>query len=79
VTEALRSADEVQSACFSPDSRHVVIASWDGTVRIWEAPQFKLPIPAGLPALAEAVVGHRLNEEGSLEFVPVTELLKMKR
>jgi len=57
----------------------VVSTPHDGTVRIWEAPELTLPIPAWLPALTEAVVGHRLTEEGSLEIVPVGKLLEMKR
>jgi len=80
VSDPLRSGDEVlSSARFSPDGRQIVSTPHDGTVRIWEAPQFTLPIPAWLPALTEAVIGHRLTEEGSLEIVPVGKLLEMKR
>jgi hypothetical protein len=41
-------------------------------------PNSKLPIPVWLPALTEAVIGHRLTDEGSLETVPVGKLLEMK-
>jgi WD40 repeat protein len=69
----------VSSAYFSPDGLHVLSAPLNGTVRIWETPRFRLPIPAWLPALAEAVVGQRLTEEGSLDIVPVAALLEIKR
>lgn len=80
VSDPLRSGTAVlSSALFSPDGRQIVSTPHDGTARIWETPQFALPIPAWLPALAEAVVGHRLTEEGSLEVVTVGELLGVKR
>jgi WD40 repeat protein len=80
VSDPLRTDDEaISSARFSPDGRQVVSAPLNGTVRIWETPPFTLPIPAWLPALTEAVVGHRLNEEGSLEIVPVGKLFELRR
>jgi WD40 repeat protein len=80
VSDPLRSGDEVlSSARFSPDGRQVVNTPHDGTVRIWEVPHFTLPIPAWLPALTEAVIGHRLTKEGSLEIVPVANLFELKR
>jgi WD40 repeat protein/serine/threonine protein kinase len=80
VSEPLRGdAAPVSSAYFSPDGLHVVSAPLNGTVRIWETPHFCLPIPAWLPALAEAVVGQRLTEEGGLEIVPVARLFEIKR
>ena len=33
--------ESVASAVFSPDSRFVVTAGWDGTARVWEARAFK--------------------------------------
>jgi dipeptidyl aminopeptidase/acylaminoacyl peptidase len=80
VSDPLRGDDEaLSSARFSPDGRQVVSAPVNGTIRIWEAPQFTLPIPAWLPALTEAVVGRRLTAEGSLEIVPVGMLFELKR
>jgi len=79
ISDLLRSGDEVlSSAHFSPDGRQVVSTPHDGTVRIWEVPQFTLPIPAWLPALTEAVIGHRLTEEGSIEVVPIVKLIELK-
>src|SRR5205814_7405037 len=69
----------LSSARFSPDGRQVVSTPHDGTARIWDVPRFTMPIPAWLPALTEAVVGHRLTEEGSLEVVPVGRLFELKR
>jgi WD40 repeat protein len=80
LSEPLRGdAEPVSSAYFSPDGLHVVSAPLNGTLRIWEAPHFGLPIPAWLPALAEAVVGQRLTDQGGLEIVPVAALLDIKR
>jgi WD40 repeat protein len=80
ISDPLRADDAgVSSARFSPDGRQVVSTPLNGTVRIWEAPQLTLPIPAWLPALTEAVVGHRLTEDGSIAIVPVGNLFEMRR
>ncbi len=79
VTPPLLHQQKVFFVQFTPDGQRLVSASHDGTARLWDAPQFTLLIPDWLPDLAEAVIGHRLNEEGSLEVVPVRKLLELKR
>jgi WD40 repeat protein len=79
VSEPLRGdLAPISSAYFSPDGLHVASAPLNGTVRTWEAPHFCLPIPVWLPALAEAVVGQRLTQEGGIEVVPLARLLEIK-
>jgi WD40 repeat protein len=70
---------EVRFVEFSPDGRWVLSASWDGTARLWEVPSISSPIPGWLSELAEAVAAQRLNAQGSIELVPMEELLSIKR
>jgi dipeptidyl aminopeptidase/acylaminoacyl peptidase len=76
--DPLRHTDRVQYAEFSPDNRWAVTASYDRTARLWEIMRAPIPVPAGIPELAEAVVGQRLDERGVSQTVPVEQLLRVK-
>jgi WD40 repeat protein/tRNA A-37 threonylcarbamoyl transferase component Bud32 len=79
LSELLPHEGAVVSAEFSPDGLRAVTASDDGTVRIWEIPRASVPVPAWLPALAEAVAGQRLNERHVMEPVPSGGLEQIRK
>jgi WD40 repeat protein len=79
LTEALQLQSAVNSACFTPDGHWVLTVAENGTVWLWEIPMVTLPVPRWLPELAEAIAGHRLNEQRIAEPVPVSELFRLKR
>jgi eukaryotic-like serine/threonine-protein kinase len=79
VSEALRHQRFLRSAGFSPDGRRVITASADGTARVWDMPPLEFPVPAWLPALAEAAGGLRFNAEGAVEGVPARTIEDMRR
>ncbi len=77
LSEPLRHREGCYYAEFSPDGQSVVTASADGTARIWLVPLAPLPTPAWLPDLAEALVGRRMDTNGSGGLVPVATLFKL--
>jgi WD40 repeat protein/serine/threonine protein kinase len=78
VSEPLRAIGGLWSAEFSPDGQRVLTGS-GSPKRIWDVPRTPLPIPQWLPLLAEAVGRQCLTELGALEFVPVTNLVALRR
>ena len=78
VAEPLRHQGVVHSARFSPDGRWIATAANDRGAQLWEAPLAALPAPAWLPALAEAVVGQRLDSLDQLEWVPFAEFKPLR-
>ena len=78
LADPFRHAKWVVSARFSPDGSRAITASLDQTAKIWELPLTPPPIPAGLPDLAEAVAGQRLNADRIPESVPWTEYADLK-
>src|SRR5215831_5052792 len=66
-TEPMRHQDVVPAANFSQDGRRIVTASSDKTARVWDvAVDLDLRLPSWVPELAEALGGHKFNEEGRL-------------
>jgi WD40 repeat protein/serine/threonine protein kinase/tetratricopeptide (TPR) repeat protein len=79
LTEPLEFEQAIKSARFSPDDQHLLIATADGRMHIWELLQPPLPVPDWLPELAEAAAGRSLDEQGVLEPSPGGALLTIKR
>jgi WD40 repeat protein len=78
LSQPLRHDDWVTHATFSPDGRWIVTTGNDRKARLWEVPLALSPIPDWLPDLAEAIVGKRLNAQGSPEAVTTEELMAHK-
>jgi WD40 repeat protein len=54
----------------SADMRRIVSAAESGTVRLVPVAVAPTPAPSWLPALADAVAGWRLSDDGTIELVP---------
>ncbi len=65
----VRNGDSLKRAHLSPDGRWALSAAKNGTVRVWPVLLAPSPAPAWLPELAEAVAGHQLRQDGTLEPV----------
>ncbi|MBM4040625.1 MAG: hypothetical protein FJ290_19130, partial [Planctomycetes bacterium] len=80
LAEPMRYRDSVYSAVFSPDGKRLVVAiTMRGEAAVWDiGPGADVPIPTWLPALAEAVGGRRLDENGVLASVPADALSKLR-
>lgn len=70
---------ELVTGRYSPDGRHLVVASGEGGG--WILPHHPAPVrpPPWLAELAEAVVGERILENGSTQLVGVEEFLDFRR
>jgi WD40 repeat protein/serine/threonine protein kinase len=82
LADPFQHGNSVFSAIFSPDGRSIATASVDSTARVWEPPT---TVASGgtlaathLADLAEAVIGQRLNIEGTLEPVLSHRLVELR-
>lgn len=76
--DPLRHPKTVFHAEFSADGQRVVTSCSDGAARVWEVPASTGLAPAWLSALAEAVVGQRLNTDGAIEPVLPAEFARLR-
>lgn len=67
VNDGFRHSSPIESVSFSPDGELVLVVPRDGDVTIYELNMPVFPAPRWLPELAEAVVGQRLGEDGTLQ------------
>jgi WD40 repeat protein len=67
IGEPLKHGRPVYFAEFSQDGGRIVTASGQGTLKFWDFARLGGPAPNWLAALAEAVAGQRVNEQGVLE------------
>jgi WD40 repeat protein len=66
----LRSRISLKCALFSPNGRSIVTSSRDHTVKLWPVIVAPPHSPSWLPDLAEAIVGRRLDDDGTIHEVP---------
>jgi hypothetical protein len=69
LTEPLRHWPEVRAVFFTGDGRRLIVMHSD-RITFWEVPPSPTAAPAWLPALAEAVAGRRIDEQGELAAAP---------
>jgi WD40 repeat protein len=62
------------ASAVSPDGRWLATPSSPERLQVWEVFDATEPAPKWLPALAEAVVGRRINDRGLFERAPITAL-----
>jgi len=80
LTDPMQHGGWVGSAVFSPDGSKIVTASYDETARVWDiAPTSKIPVPDWLTSLAEAIGRKRVNDQGILEQVDITEIIQFRK
>jgi WD40 repeat protein len=78
VSEPLQHEGFVTTACYSPQGRRVLTATYDGEARLWDFPEDSESVPPWLAELAEAVGGVRLNEADVFESVAAEKLFKLR-
>jgi WD40 repeat protein/serine/threonine protein kinase len=80
LSEPLRHPAEAKVAIFTPDGNRLAVVNGD-KIAFWEVPPAPLPAPRWLPALAEAVAGRRIDEQGEFanagasDFWPIRDRL----
>ena len=74
LSEPLRHDGSVHSARFSPDGRRLVTASANGVARVWDVPVGSAAVSRPLARLAEATVGYRVNDRGTVTPVERPDL-----
>jgi hypothetical protein len=77
VSQPLRHVTRINCGMFSPDGTHVATGS-SGIVRIWPVMASDGPAPAWLSELAEAIAGHRLQDDDSAEVVTLEAFLRLR-
>jgi WD40 repeat protein len=82
VSEPFMHEADVRTVRFSRDGRRILTACRSGKVHLWDIPPRPSSGAAGatlLADLAEAVIGHRVNEQGVLEGVSSAGLATIQR
>lgn len=69
----------VLAAQFHPSGLWIAAGSADYKITLWDFVPVPPRVPAGLPSLAEAVVGGRFNQDRRFEHVGPGEFLRLKR